>query len=191
MTEAAVCQTLCRHFADLLGYPGTTTRPTAAACAALLRQECPEAFTPFCGFVNFLDDHSGARMEEIYTATFDLQPACHPYVGYQLCGESQKRTIFLMQLQALYRRHNFAAGSELPDHLATLLRFIAEVAEPQCREELIRDGILPALDNMLTQAESTDNPYIQLLHVVRMTLAQGVVVAPMAPAEPWREEVCS
>jgi nitrate reductase molybdenum cofactor assembly chaperone NarJ/NarW len=38
------------------------------------------------------------RLEELFTATFDLQPVCHPYVGYQLCGESQQRTLFLMQV---------------------------------------------------------------------------------------------
>lgn len=181
----------CREMATLLDYPDPSIRVTATACADLLRDAHPEAGEVFAGFLRFLNDHPAARLEEIYTATFDLQPACHPYVGYQLCGENQKRALFLMKLQQLYREHDFPAGAELADHLATLLRFVAEVADPQCREELIQDGILPALDKMLAQAESATNPYIQLLQVVRLVMAQSAPAVTVPPVECRRKEVCS
>lgn len=184
-------QQLCRHFAELFSYPGPSTRTTAAYCTGLLRDRHPDAVEPFSQFTRFLEEHPAARLEEVYTATFDLQPACYPYVAYQLCGESQKRTLFLMKLQQLYREHGFAGDGELPDHLATVLRFIAGSDARECCEELIGDGLLPAIDRMLTQAETTTNPYIQLLQVVRLTLAQGTPAATETPLEPRRKEARS
>lgn len=177
--------------AGLLAYPDRSTRVAAEACSALLRDVHQEAFEVFGSFLSFLNDHPLERIEEIYTATFDLQPTCHPYVGYQLCGENQKRALFLMKLQQLYRQHDFSVGTELPDHIGTLLHFVAGVDDPQCCDELIQDGILPALDKMLVQAESTANPYIQLLHVVRLALPQQDSVANVPPAVTRRKEACT
>jgi len=165
-------QTLCRHFADLLSYPDSATRETAAACVALLRELRPEVDEPLTGFVNFLDSHQPARVEEIFTATFDLQPACHPYVGYQLCGESQQRTMFLIKLQQLYNQHGFAAGSELPDHLSTMLRFIGTVDDRNCCKELVSDGLLPALEKLLQGLDQGDHPYVVLLRTLQCFLAE-------------------
>lgn len=177
--------------AALLDYPAPSTRVTAETCAPLLRDQHPEACEIFADFLGFLHGQPMARIEEIYTATFDLQPACHPYIGYQLCGESQKRALFLMQLQQLYRRHDFTAGAELPDHLATVLRFVAGVDDQQSREEIIHDGILPALDKMLLQAECATNPYVQLLQIIRLVLTQSTPAAAVPPVELRRKEVCS
>ena len=127
-------QTLCRHFADLLSYPDGATRQTAAACAALLRELHPEAAEALTGFVNFLDAHQPARVEEIFTATFDLQPACHPYVGYQLCGESQQRTMFLIKLQQLLQ------GGEQPvaDQLLATVAIGNRADEAQHGAQMVR-----------------------------------------------------
>lgn len=184
-------QQLCRHFAELFSYPGPSLRTTAAHCAGLLRDRHPDAVEPFSQFTRFLEEQPASRLEEVYTATFDLQPACYPYVAYQLCGESQKRTLFLMKLQQLYREHGFTGDGELPDHLATVLRFIAGSDDRACCEELIGDGLLPAIDRMLAQAETTTNPYIQLLQVVRLALALGTPAATVMPLEPRRKEARS
>ena len=167
-------QTLCRHFADLLSYPGSATRQTAADCAKLLRDLHPEVVEPLTGFINFLDQQDSARIEEVFTATFDLQPACHPYVGYQLCGESQQRTMFLIKLQQLYNQHGFAAGTELPDHLSTMLRFIGTVDDRNCCKELVSDGLLPALEKLLQGVDQGDHPYVALLTTLQSFLTETI-----------------
>ena len=108
MNETNIQQAICGHYAVLLSYPGQDLSPTVAACAALLREH-PAAVAALERFGDFLQKQSATRIEEVFTATFDLQPVCHPYVGYQLCGESQQRGMFLMQLNQLYRQHGFVA----------------------------------------------------------------------------------
>ncbi len=188
MSTGAVHQIICRHFADLLSYPDGNTRQAAVECAELLRSCHPEAADPLIGFVNFLDAQQAARVEEIFTATFDLQPACHPYVGYQLCGESQQRTMFLIKLQQIYNQYGFATGSELPDHLSTMLRFIGTVADRDCRE-LISDGLLPALEKLLKGVDEGEHPYVELLKALRSFLA-GPVDNDAKPSSVKRSKEC-
>lgn len=191
MSTAAVHQIICRHFADLLSYPDGNTRQAAAECAELLRSCHPQSADPLIGFVNFLDAQQVARVEELFTATFDLQPACHPYVGYQLCGESQQRTMFLIKLQQLYNQHGFAAGSELPDHLSTMLRFIGTVAERDCRDELISDGLLPALEKLLQGVDEGEHPYVELLKALRSFLTGTVANSVELSSVTRSRECCS
>jgi nitrate reductase molybdenum cofactor assembly chaperone NarJ/NarW len=170
----AAQQTICRHFAALLSYPDRKVSQVAAACAELLRTSYPQAVEPLRGFIAFLAAQEAAQVEELFTATFDLQPACHPYVGYQLCGESQQRTLFLMRLVQLYQQHGFSGDVELPDHLATLLRFVGSVADRECGMEIIRDGLLPALDKMVAGLEGEKQPYGELINAVQSFLSETV-----------------
>jgi hypothetical protein len=63
------------------------------------------------------------RMRRVVHNTFDMQPVCYPYVGYQLFGESYKRGAFMAQLNEAYHAIGYSAGQELPDHLPVILRF--------------------------------------------------------------------
>lgn len=191
MTGYGTHQTICRHFAELLSYPTAELQPTLAACTELLRQPQPAAAQALRRFAGFLQGQSPARVEEVFTATFDLQPACHPYVGYQLCGESQQRGMFLMQLNQLYRRHDFAPGIELPDHLSTLLQFIAGKAPADCGRELIADGLLPALAKILQGLGDEPHPYVDLLQGLQSYLAGTLDTEPALPASVRQKECCS
>ncbi|MBP1685698.1 MAG: narX 2 [Deltaproteobacteria bacterium] len=174
MIAPATHQAICRQFATLLSYPTGDVPQSTAACAALLREVRPEAAASLDRFADFLKEHAATRIEEVYTATFDLQPVCYPYVGYQLCGESQQRGMFLIKLQQLYRQHDFAAGVELPDHLSTVLRFVGHVSDPICRQEIIQDALRPALDNILKDLDAEDQPYADLLKALQSFLTETV-----------------
>jgi len=170
-------QELCRRFAELLSYPDAHVRQTATTCAKLLRDYDSAATEPMTRFAAFLAGQEPARLEELFTATFDLQPVCHPYVGFLLCGESQQRTLFLIRLSQLYQQHGFEPGSELPDHLATLLRFVGTVDDRECCLELIRDGLLPALDK-LAGGLTAEPPYLALLEALQIFLTESVEAGP-------------
>ena len=175
MTSLTVHQDICRQFATLLSYPGADLLQTAANCLERLQQSQADAAEQMVPFFNFVTTSSEARIEEVFTGTFDLQPICHPYVGYQLCGESQQRTMFLMKLQELYRQHDYRCGSELPDHLGEVLRFIGITDDQACRRELVRDGLLPALEKIIKGIENDEHPYKQLLKALHSFLNQHSV----------------
>lgn len=191
MNELTTQQTICRQFAELFSYPTAGLSQTVASCTALLRQERPSAAASLERFDAFLQTQTATRIEEIFTATFDLQPVCYPYVGYQLCGENQQRGMFLMQLNQLYRQHGFVAGVELPDHLSTLLRFIGTLAPQDCSRELIQDGLLPALAKILQGLEDGDHPYTDLLLSLQSFLAATVDTETELPAAGRQKECCS
>jgi nitrate reductase molybdenum cofactor assembly chaperone len=120
---------LYRLFADLLGYPTPALAGQAQEAAA--GAGVAQATALLHGFYSFVEQASPARLEELYTGTFDLQAVCYPYVGYHLFGDSYKRGMFMAQLNAGYLERGFSAGKELPDHVAVILRFLASVhADP-------------------------------------------------------------
>ena len=172
MTELQQHQELCRDFALLLSYPGDHVKEQAVACAARMTGISPEAATSLQSFLDFIETNDFSRIEEVFTGTFDLQSLCHPYVGYQLCGESQQRTMFMIKLQELYQQYDFVSGNELPDHLAEVLRFVGSISDQDCRQEIIRDGILPALGKITQGIESDNHPYVALLNALQGFLTE-------------------
>jgi nitrate reductase molybdenum cofactor assembly chaperone NarJ/NarW len=120
-------------------------------------------------FANAILAMAGERREELYTATFELSPACVPYVSIHLFGEENfKRGELMAALHARYATTGFQPGQELPDHLAVLLRFAAGIEETE-RRELLEYCLLQPLERM-TGALSIDNPYRDLLETVRHVL---------------------
>jgi nitrate reductase molybdenum cofactor assembly chaperone NarJ/NarW len=156
-------QDVCRQFSSLLSYPDAEIKEIASDCQQSLQQDCPDSATQLQVFIEYLANSDQAESEELFTSTFDLQPLCYPYVGYQLCGENEKRGMFLMKMQQLYRQHNFNQSSELPDHLGEMLRFVGTTTDQDCRQELINDGLLPALEKIIVGIDNDDHPYQGLL----------------------------
>ena len=172
MTELQRHQELCRDFAILLSYPDDHVKEQAAACAAHMQGVNSEAATSLQRFLDFIETNDFSRIEEAFTGTFDLQSLCHPYVGYQLCGESQQRTMFMIKLREIYNQYDFIPGNELPDHFAEVLRFVGSISDQDCRQEIIRDGILPALEKITQGIESDNHPYVALLNALQGFLTE-------------------
>lgn len=171
--NSRISKNICRHFSALLSYPDPGVQTTTADCKEGLSKACPEAAQQLDGFMTLVELADPARIEELYTSTFDLQPICHPYIGYQLCGESQKRALFLMKLRQIYREQEFVSGNELPDHLSEVLRFIGTTNAPECCRELINDGVLPALEKIIQAIENDDHPYKGLLKALQSFLNES------------------
>jgi nitrate reductase delta subunit len=178
MADLHTHQDICRRFAVLFSYPDGATRATADVCRQLLEPLRPAAAAHLQGFGEFLEATDDGRIEELFTATFDLQSVCHPYIGYQLCGESQQRGLFLMKLNELYRRQDFTPGVELPDHLSEVLRFVGVCSDQGCRRELIADGLLPTLEKILQGLESEDHPFRKLINALYCFLSEPEATLP-------------
>jgi len=161
-------------FAALLEYPSAETTEQAVQLLEQLTPLSIESAEVLEKFVRRLDQLSLEKMRELYTITFDMQPLCYPYVGYQLFGESYKRGAFMAQLNEAYHACGYSAGQELPDHLAVILRFLGldstNRASKFC-QALLTSGLTPALEKMLKVFnEGSENPYAELLAALQLFL---------------------
>lgn len=172
----AVRQDMLRYFGDLLDYPTPELAGQARACAELLGPEHGEAASQLRDFAGYMERTPLGRMEEIYTGTFDMNPACYIFAGYILFGESFKRGKFLVRLQEEYRARGFSAGSELADHMAVLLRFMSLLDPGEETAQLLRDDVLlPVLAEMdrgFDSGNGSPNPYRQVLHAILAVLRE-------------------
>lgn len=129
------------------------------------------------------------RREELYTATFEIAPACIPYVSLQLFGEeSFKRGAFMAALNARYAAAGFVTQGELPDHLTVILRFAGGVESAE-RRDLAEFCLLSPLAAMI-RSLSEDHPYRELLECARQLLQAefpGLEAAP-SPMELSRQD---
>lgn len=148
---------ILRLFADVLDYPGPGLAGVVRRCRELLAEGVPEAAALLEDLLTLVEGTPLGTLEEIYTGFFDLNPVCHPYVGYHLFGESYKRSVFLLGLKERYRAQGFAfAGTELPDRLSIMLRFLAAGHDAELGREIVREALLPALERMAGQAATQE-----------------------------------
>lgn len=145
---------LLAHFAALLEYPAPGLVEAARACEELLAEQVPAAFDLLQKFRALVETTPSPRLEEIYSGSFDLDPTWYPYVGYHLLGESYKRSIFLVKLKESYATEGFTFGTELPDHLSVVLRFLATTRDDALASELTREALLPTLERMTGKKKS-------------------------------------
>ncbi|HEV2720242.1 MAG TPA: molecular chaperone TorD family protein [Thermoanaerobaculia bacterium] len=103
------------------------------------------------------------ELQAIYTSTFDLAPACSPYLGTHLFGDdSRDRARLMVGLRGAGVR-----GQELPDHIAEVLAFAPKFSDEEWRE-LVPLVLEPALRKMDALLRETTNPY---RHAVAEALA--------------------
>jgi nitrate reductase molybdenum cofactor assembly chaperone NarJ/NarW len=150
---------------------GLRTGQAASSTASAVRSQAAALLDRFRLFV---EGAQASRLEELYTATFDLQAVCSPYVGYHLFGESYKRGMFMARLKQGYREWGFSAGNELPDHVAAVLRFLALATDGDFSQTLLGEGLIPALSKM-DQAfgDPSDNPYAGVIRALLLLLREG------------------
>jgi nitrate reductase delta subunit len=163
-------------FANFLDYPKPDLLVQAHTCANLLRQDYPEAADQIQSFAESVECTPLGRLEEIYTGTFDMNPACYIFAGYILFGESFNRGKFLVRLQKEYRERGFSAGNELADHLAVMFKFMG-ILDPNehTAQLLMKECFVPVLTKMNTGFKSENenpNPYRQVLRAILSVLEQ-------------------
>lgn len=142
------------HFADLLAYPRSDVAQTARESRDLLASEFPRAAALIGEFMTFAERTPRDMIEEIFTATFDLNASCHPYIGYHMFGEAYMRSQLMLELQGRFRQYGFDPGTELPDHISVLLRFMSVCPDAEQCEEIGREAILRTIEPMTLVPEA-------------------------------------
>lgn len=111
-------------------------------------------------------------LEERYTQAFDMTVECALEVGWHLFGEDYARGAFLVEMREHLRTHGVAEGSELPDHLGTLLELTTRLP-PDEAVGLIDRALLPAIDRVLTGLRGISSPFALILQAIRDVLVAG------------------
>lgn len=161
---------MLEQFAELLDYP------TPATLAAWPGEGRPGGSPVLRGLLDEFARQAQAlplaQLEEIYAATFDLQPDCTLNLGHQLFGEDHgKHSALLIELAAAAKKAGLDAGTELPDHLCWLLRLLARCPEDPEIQDLAPYCVLPAL-RTLAQRVPPDHLYQPLLQALYLLLAE-------------------
>lgn len=182
--------------AELLDYPHASLDGHADTVNALARTVDADAAAIVDRFARFAETTTLDALQEAYTRAFDLdtlselEPTWYPYVGHQLVEDHSKRSAFLVELAARYKEHGFKAGTELPDHIVVMLRFVSLCPDEQLAQELVHEGLVPALrqasDATDAMPESGREHYFAVLSALRRLLeAQPTwAVDGSAPNEP-------
>lgn len=166
--------------APLLDYPSTDYARLTQICSDIVdgmaseREDEKVKFrTLMSQFAVPVQSMTREELEELFTRTFDLNPACSLDIGWHLFGEQYDRGDFLVTMRTALQEHGVREDAELPDHLPSVLRLMARLSSDHA-EDLARTAVIPAVDKMLTVFSEEGNPYRALLLLVRATVERLV-----------------
>jgi nitrate reductase delta subunit len=117
------------------------------------------------GFLARVGDEPELKLQEHYTAVFDMTPSASLNLTWHLMGDREERGRALAELLAVYLRAGFEpAAGELPDFLPLMLEFLAAAA-PEELHPLIRQclAVVPAIAAKLRE---TGSPYAVPMELV-------------------------
>ncbi len=158
-------------FASLLEYPSPGMPAALDACIRSL-SNLPEPAGLLQEFRTRLEALGLDRLEEIYTDTFDMQEEHALYIGHHVLGEDWRRSVLMTSLKQRYREEGFSSGTEMPDHLSVILRYLGGRQPSQESEELISACVVPAISKVLRGLDAHENPYCAVLRALLLSLQQ-------------------
>jgi nitrate reductase delta subunit len=170
-------KTLFDAVADLLVYPDATAEPSLRAAVHALFDAPGVLADAARRHARFLDVTPPTDLEERFTRTFDINPACTLEVGWQLFGEDYRRGAFLVAMRQTMRKAGVEETGELPDHLTHVLRVLGRLDDDE-RPTFATSFVTPALERMAARFKDRENPWRELL-----TGLLAVLVDRFGPAE--------
>lgn len=200
MSDKTALQHIYRLLGELLDYPTPALVDQTRECMDRLESASNlTGLTDLSGlasFLEFVETTNLGRLEEIYTGTFDVNPACYIFAGYMLFGESFDRGKFLVRLQERYRERDFEWGNELADHIPVILRFLGQLdPDEELAQNLVDKCLVPVLRLMNNNFKPADpepvNPYAAVLQTTLTVLesqASPHCAEPEAVVPGWQGE---
>ncbi len=158
-----------RALSGLLCYPDEQTIEAAELLYIILQGELPEAAKCISEFGAFLDSHELWQVEEVFSATFDVNSECALEIGWHLFGEEYARGMFLVRMREELRRYGLEESVELPDHITHVLAVIAAMPEDEAKR-FVTACVLPAIKKMNATMEGKDSPYRHVITCLALIL---------------------
>ncbi len=149
----------------VLTYPGADYLEFVQELPRALSDTDPELQAAVGLFASEVEGLSLTEIQEVFTRTFDLNPACSLEVGWHLFGEEYARGAFMVSIRERLRRYGVEENGELPDHLTHLL-LLLEAMDASDRGKLAGAYVLPAVRKMLKALEGKENPYGGVIQAV-------------------------
>jgi nitrate reductase molybdenum cofactor assembly chaperone NarJ/NarW len=116
-------------------------------------------------FLDYAASQPLLRLQENYTAVFDLNPATTLNMSCHVSGDGRKRAALLASLQHGYRRAGYEGPAhELPDFLPAMVEFLAV-----CRDAAALDPFrrcLAGLEGLVDRLRQAAPPYTHLLELL-------------------------
>jgi nitrate reductase delta subunit len=157
-----------------LAYPDAealAALPEMQAAAASLGE--PRVRERLADFMVRLKAQPLLKLQEHYTAVFDMNPSASLNLTYHLMGDREDRGRALAELLEVYRQAGFEpAVHELPDYLPLMLEFIAASSPTEPPALILR--CLSAVPALTGRLKEIDSPY-----AVPLELLCGVFPEPM------------
>ncbi|MBZ0136961.1 MAG: molecular chaperone TorD family protein [Planctomycetes bacterium] len=176
-------------FAPLLRYPHPAQQAAADQAVAELADHAEVAHR-LRGFSEFLHGHTQKKLQEKYTQTFEINPSVALEVGYHLFGLAYQRGQFLARAKQAADELGIETGTELADHLPTMLDLAAALDE-ETALSLIQEAIFPAVRHMAGGFDKTGTGFGQVVIALHQFLQDHYECIVYAPVEQAPEEEVS
>ncbi|MEE8361187.1 MAG: hypothetical protein V3R71_03485 [Gemmatimonadales bacterium] len=142
--------------AALFDYPEVDYPAKVQKAYAMLADRYPQAAAELETFVEAVGADAAEytpealdEIQEIFTRSFDVQAITTLGVGYVMFGDDYKRGELFVNLSREYAEIGIDCGTELADHLPTVLRLIARWQDEDLVVELVEELLHPALHQMI------------------------------------------
>lgn len=145
-------------FSCLLSYPDEHTTQAVELLYVVLQGELDDAAQSTSQFGSFCEQHELWEIEEAFTRTFDVNPACALEVGWHLFGEEYARGMFLVRMRQELRKYGLAESVELPDHVSHVLAVMAAMPDEEAAR-FVRACVQPAIEKMNEALAEQETPY--------------------------------
>ena len=159
-------RTLLKLVSLLLQYPEAGWLDSLVSLEGAVSEIADPGAKTRCGdFLKHLKNTPLLRLQESYSATFDLNPSTSLDLGYHRWGDGKERGGALARLVSLYSQAGYELiDGVLPDHLPLLLEFLSLCPE-EMSLEIINEygGQVAILASRLVEDRS---PYAGLLRIV-------------------------
>ena len=163
----------------LLSYPDNHYVQLVELLYLIVQTELPKAAKGISEFGQFVEQCGEFELEEAYTRTFDVNPACALEIGWHLFGEDYMRGQFLVRVRGELAKYEISESSELPDHLAHVLAVVAAMPEEEARQ-FSHACVFPALHKMQVALDKNESPYRHLIRCLVLVLEHYY-----GASEPW------
>jgi len=144
--------------APLFVYPDSEYTAHVDRAVEALRPDHPKAAEAMARFREHLPvpdptapEIAVNAIQEIFTRSFEVQSITTLDVGYVIFGDDYKRAELLVNLNREQRKVGNELGTELSDHLPTVLRLLSRWEDSELALEFVQQILHPALQYMIEE----------------------------------------